>query len=160
MLNRRFLIALAMGATLAGCATAPTPPSVPATIAARADLSTLNQLLKQAGLTETLQGSGPFTVFAPSDSAFRAVPVKIMEDLAKHPDKLKDVLSYHVLGLRLTAAEARNSSIKTVHGATVAVSKAGEFVTIEDAMVTSADLAATNGVVHVIDKVLLPPARK
>ena len=83
-----------------------------------------------------------------------------MEDLAKHPDKLKDVLAFHVMPAKLMAADARNSSQKSVHGATLAVSKAGEFVTVEDALVTIADLQATNGVVHVIDKVLLPPARK
>ena len=160
MFNRRFLIATALGAALAGCATAPAPVSVAATVAGRADLSTLNQLITQAGLSETLQGPGPFTLLAPSNAAFSAVPAKTMEDLAKHPDKLKDVLAFHVMPTKLMAADARNSSQKSVHGATLAVSKAGEFVTVEDALVTIADLQATNGVVHVIDKVLLPPARK
>lgn len=161
-LNRRIWLSVALVAAVAGCATAPAPAplSVAATIAARPELSTLNKLVAQAGLTETLQGQGPFTVFAPSDEAFKAVPAKTMDDLAKHPDKLKDVLTYHVLAARLMAAEAKNGSVKTVYGASVAVSKAGEFVTVEEALVTTADVVATNGVVHVVDKVLLPPARK
>ena len=116
-------------------------------------------MIGQAGLTATLQGAGPFTVFAPSNEAFKAVPAKTMDDLAKHPDKLKDVLTFHVLPGKLMAAEVRNSSPKTVNGAHVAVSKAGDFVTIEQAMVQTADIAATNGVIHIIDSVLIPPAK-
>ncbi len=160
MPHRRILLSALLFAAMTGCATAPAPVSVPATIAARPDLSMLNKLITQAGLTETLQGPGPFTVFAPSDEAFKALPAKTMEDLAKHPDKLKDVLTYHVLPVRLMAADARNSNVKTVNGANAALSKAGDFVTVEDAMATGADIIATNGVVHVVDKVLLPPARR
>ncbi|MEI6734852.1 MAG: fasciclin domain-containing protein [Comamonadaceae bacterium] len=144
---------------LAGCASVPGPVSVADSISKNPSLSTLNGLIGQAGLTATLQGAGPFTVFAPSNEAFKAVPAKTMDDLAKHPDKLKDVLTFHVLPGKLMAAEVRNSSPKTVNGAHVAVSKAGDFVTIEQAMVQTADIAATNGVIHIIDSVLIPPAK-
>ena len=83
-----------------------------------------------------------------------------MEALAKNPAMLKDVLTYHVIAAKVMAKDVKNSNVKTVNGAIVAVSKAGEFVTIENAMTTTADIAATNGVVHIIDNVLIPPAKK
>jgi uncharacterized surface protein with fasciclin (FAS1) repeats len=117
-------------------------------------------LVTKAGLTDTLKTGGPFTVFAPSNDAFKAVPAKVMDDLAQNPQKLKDVLTYHVLAGKTMAADVKNANAKTVNGATVALSKAGDFVTVEGAMVTTADIAATNGVVHVVDTVLIPPVKK
>jgi uncharacterized surface protein with fasciclin (FAS1) repeats len=157
MFTRRVLSLSLIALALAGCASVPTPVSVADSIARDPSLSTLNGLITQAGLVATLQGAGPFTVFAPSNEAFKAVPAKTMDDLAKHPDKLKDVLTFHVIAGKLMAAEVKNSSPKTVNGATVAVSKAGAFVTIEQAMVQTADIQATNGVIHIIDSVLIPP---
>ena len=122
-------------------------------------MSTLSSLVAKAGLTETLKTGGPFTVFAPTDDAFKAVPASTMDDLAKHPEKLKDVLTYHVIPGKTMAADVKNSNAKTVNGASVALSKAGEFVTIESAAVVKADIGATNGVVHIIDTVLLPPKK-
>lgn len=160
MLNRR--LALVLGATslvLAGCATTKTPVSVADTIARDPQLSTLNSLVQRAGLADTLRGAGPFTVFAPTNDAFKAVPAKMLEDLGKDPAQLRAMLTYHVLPARIGAAQVTgNSAQKTVQGANVAVSKAGTFVTVEDAMVQTADIAATNGVVHTIDRVMLPPA--
>jgi uncharacterized surface protein with fasciclin (FAS1) repeats len=158
--TRRTLVAAALLAVLSGCATVPAPVSVADTIAKTPSLSTLNGLVASAGLTATLQGTGPFTVFAPSNEAFKSVPAKTMEDLAQHPEKLKGVLTYHVIAGKAMAAEVKNSNAKTLNGAEVALSKAGEFVTIENAAVTQADLVATNGVVHIIDSVLLPPVKK
>lgn len=146
-------------AALAGCATKQTPVSVSDTIAATPQLSTLSGLVVKAGLTETLKSSGPFTVFAPTNEAFAKVPAKTMEDLGNNPDRLKAVLTYHVLSGKVMAAEVKNSNAKTVNGANLALSKAGEFVTVEDAMVQKADISATNGVVHIVDSVLIPPAR-
>jgi uncharacterized surface protein with fasciclin (FAS1) repeats len=159
MLNRRFLVLAAAVAALAGCATSSTPVSVADTIAAQPQLSTLNGLVAKAGLTDTLKGSGPYTVFAPTNAAFAKVPAKTMDDLAKDPAKLKAVLNYHLIPGKLMAADIKNGDSKTVNGATVALSKAGEFVTVEDALVQTADISATNGVVHVVDAVLIPPAR-
>jgi uncharacterized surface protein with fasciclin (FAS1) repeats len=102
---------------------------------------------------------GPFTVFAPSNDAFKAVPAKTLDELAANPEKLKAVLTFHVVPGKLAAADIKNSNVKSLNGAVLAVSKAGTFVTVENAAVTDADLLATNGVVHVVDTVLLPPAK-
>jgi uncharacterized surface protein with fasciclin (FAS1) repeats len=160
MFTRRVLSVAFVALALAGCASIPTPVSVADTIAKNPSLSTLNGLLVQSGLSSSLQSGGPFTVFAPSNEAFKMVPAKTMDDLAKHPEKLKDVLTFHVIAEKLTAASVKNSSVKTLNGANVALSKAGEFVTVEDAVVQTADIQATNGVVHIIDSVLIPPHKK
>lgn len=160
MFTRRVLAVSIVAFGLAGCASVRAPVSVADSIAKNPSLSTLNGLLVQAGLPATLQASGPFTVFAPSNEAFTAVPAKTMDDLAKHPDKLKDLLSFHVTSGKLTAAAIKNSSVKTLNGASIALSKAGEFVTIEQALVQTADIEASNGVIHIIDSVLIPPHKK
>ena len=157
--SRRLLITAAVAAFLSGCATSSNPVSVADTIAAKPELSTLSSLVVKAGLTDTLKGAGPFTVFAPTNAAFAKVPAKTMEDLGKDPEKLKAVLTYHVVPGKVMAAEVKNGNAKTVNGANLALSKAGEFVTVEDGMVQTADIASTNGVVHIIDSVLIPPAR-
>lgn len=157
--NRRFLFAAAVVVTLSGCATQSNAVSVVDTIAAKPELSTLNGLVVKAGLTDTLKGTGPFTVFAPTNAAFAKVPAKTMEDLGKDPVKLKAVLTYHVVPGKVVAADVKNGNVKTVNGANLALSKSGDFVTVEDGMVQTADLSATNGVVHIVDSVLIPPSR-
>jgi uncharacterized surface protein with fasciclin (FAS1) repeats len=160
MLHHRILcIAVAM-TVLGGCATSHAPVSVADTIAANPKLSTLSSLVVKSGLTDTLKGTGPFTVFAPSNDAFAKVPAKTMDELGKDPAKLKAVLTYHVVAGKVMAADVKNGNSKTVNGANIALSKAGEFVTVEDAMVQTADISATNGVVHVVDSVLIPPATR
>ena len=158
--SRRTLLATALVAMMSGCATVPAPVSLADTISKTPSLSSLSGLMASSGLTATLQGSGPFTVFAPSNEAFKAVPAKTMDDLAQHPKKLSDLLTYHVIAGKFMAADVKNSNVKTVNGADVALSKAGEFVTIESAAVTQADIAASNGVIHIIDTVLVPPIKK
>jgi uncharacterized surface protein with fasciclin (FAS1) repeats len=139
------------------CTTMSPPASVADTIAQDNNFSTLSRLVSQAGLADTLKSSGPFTVFAPTNEAFSAVPAKTMDELSKDPAKLKSVLSYHVLPAKLTSNDLVQANVKTVQGSNVAVSKAGNFTTVEDAMVVKADIAASNGVVHAIDRVLIPP---
>ena len=158
MLNRILLVAPAI-VLLAACASQPaaTPVDVAETIARDPQLSTLNGLVMQSGLTATLKAQGPYTVFAPTNEAFKAVPAKTMDELAQDPAKLKSVLSYHVLPAKITSADVKNASVKTAQGANLAIAKSGEFVTVEDAMVTHADVMATNGVVHTVDRVLMPP---
>jgi uncharacterized surface protein with fasciclin (FAS1) repeats len=141
----------------AGCATQATPVSVADTIATKQQLSTLSGLVAKSGLTDTLKGTGPFTVFAPSNEAFAKVPAKTMDALAQDPAKLKAVLTYHVVSGKVMAADVRNGNSKTVNGANLALSKAGDFVTVEQAMVQTADISASNGVVHIVDSVLIPP---
>jgi len=151
--------ALALAA-LVGCATTPPPPATIAETAARTpQLSTLNKLIVDAGLTETLRGAGPFTVFAPSDEAFKAVPAKTMAELAANKELLRSVLTYHVVPGKVMAADVKTGNVKSVQGANLGVARAGTFVTVEDAVVTQPDVAVTNGVVHIIDKVLMPPRR-
>lgn len=151
--------ALGLVAFLGGCASVSAPKSVAETIASTPSLSTLNGLVVAAGLTDTLKGTGPFTVFAPSNDAFKDVPAKTMDELAKNPALLKGVLTYHVLPVKALAADVKNSKAKTVNGAEVELSKAGDMVTVESAVVTRADVLATNGVVHIIDTVLMPPKK-
>jgi uncharacterized surface protein with fasciclin (FAS1) repeats len=151
---------VSFAAVLGGCASMSAPKTIADTLAETPSLSTLNGLVTAAGLTDTLKGAGPFTVFAPSNDAFKDVPAKTMDDLAKHPEKLKDVLTYHVLPVKALAADVKNSKVKTINGAEVELSKAGDIVTIENAVVTKADVLATNGVVHIIDTVLMPPVKK
>jgi uncharacterized surface protein with fasciclin (FAS1) repeats len=153
---------LAVVAALTGCANASAPAPAPMTIAdtaARApQLTTLNKLINDAGLADTLRGAGPYTVFAPTDDAFKVVPAATLEALGKDKERLKAVLAYHVVAGQVMAADVKNGPAKTLQGASVALSKSGTFVTVEDAVVTQADVAVTNGVVHLIDRVLMPPA--
>jgi uncharacterized surface protein with fasciclin (FAS1) repeats len=162
MLKRHSLQALAALALLAlgACASTPAPTDIVATAARTPQLSTLSKLIADAGLGETLAGAGPYTVFAPSDEAFKAVPAETLAKIASDKELLRSVLSFHVLPARLVSTEITNSSVKTVQGASVALSKAGSFVTVEDAVVQTPDIAATNGVIHVIDRVLTPPPAK
>jgi len=112
-------------------------------------------------LSASLEAAGPVTVFAPSDDAFKAVPAATLEKLSKDPELLKSVLNYHVVPGALKAENIRaNTSLTTVNGAPLAASKAGDFVTVDDAVVTKADIVAANGVVHVIDRVLMPAVKK
>ncbi len=153
-----FATLAAAAAISAGCATAPAPKSIVDTASSTPQLSTLAKLINDAGLAETLRGAGPFTVFAPTDDAFKAVPAATMAQLASNRDMLRSVLTYHVVPGKVTSAEVKTGPAKTVQGANLALSKSGTFVTVEDAVVTTADVNATNGVVHVIDRVLIPPA--
>jgi uncharacterized surface protein with fasciclin (FAS1) repeats len=165
MKTRRTTLVLSLAALAAvtamttGCATTSGPVTIADTAARTPQLSTLNRLIADAGLADTLKGTGPFTVFAPTDEAFKAVPAKTMQELAADKEMLKAVLTYHVIPGKVSAAEVKNGNVKTVNGANVALSKAGTFVTVEEAMVQQADVAASNGVVHVIDRVLIPPKR-
>ncbi|GIU83189.1 MAG: fasciclin domain-containing protein [Acidobacteria bacterium] len=135
------------------------------------DHKTLVEAVKAAGLVETLKGKGPFTVFAPVDSAFSALPQGTVESLLKpeNKEKLKAVLTYHVVAGKFTAKDVLNlikknkgkATVKTVQGGSLTLSTEGDSVVITDeqgnsAKVTKADLMASNGVIHVIDKVVLP----
>jgi uncharacterized surface protein with fasciclin (FAS1) repeats len=128
------------------------------TAVAAGQFKTLASLLGDAGLVETLQGKGPYTVFAPTDAAFAKVPKSTLDKLAADKAQLKSVLLYHVAPGRLTAKKVvRRSSIKTLNGARVRVKVRGGSVKVGGAKVTKADIRASNGVIHVINKVLIPP---
>lgn len=146
---------------LAACATSTlqAPTTVADTIARDPQLSTLSALVTRAGLSDTLKATGPYTVFAPTNEAFRAMPARTLEELGNDPARLKEVLAFHVLPAKVMAAEVKPGNARTAQGGNVALSRAGNFVTVEEAMVEQADIAATNGVVHKVDRVLMPPRR-
>lgn len=154
---RRLALGALAALAISGCATSPSPATITDTAARAPQLSTLNRLIGEAGLADTLRGPGPFTVFAPSDEAFKAVPAKTLADLGTNKEMLKAVLTYHVVPGKVMAADVKNGNAKTVNGANVALARAGDTVTVEDAVVTQPNVVASNGVVHVIDRVLLPP---
>ncbi len=122
--------------------------------------STLVKELKKADLVSALQGPGPFTVFAPTNAAFKKLPKGALKDLEKDPTKLAAVLKYHVLPARVDAATATSmtspTSPPTLEGSTLQVTAANGTVKINDATVTQADIMATNGIIHAIDTVLMP----
>lgn len=155
-LARRAALCAALTVLVSACATPQKPLNVADTIANTPSLSTLNGLITSAGLSADLQATGPFTVFAPNNDAFKAVKPATMDDLAKHPAKLKDLLGYHVVPAQILAKDVKNSTVKALNGDPLALSKAGDFVTVENAAVVQADLAATNGVIHIVDTVMTP----
>ncbi len=119
---------------------------------------TLVAAVKAAGLAETLSGKGPFTVFAPTDEAFAKLPAGTVESLLKpeNKEKLASILTYHVVAGKVMAADVKTMSAKTVNGKEAAIKVDGGKVTIGAANVVKTDVAASNGVIHVIDTVLLP----
>jgi uncharacterized surface protein with fasciclin (FAS1) repeats len=128
-------------------------------IAAGADnLTTLVAAVTAADLVETLQGPGPFTVFAPTDEAFAALPAGLLDALLlpENKDTLAKILTYHVVPSAVMAADVTDGDVATVEGQSVTLSTA-DGVTVNGAKVVQADVVADNGVVHVIDAVLLPP---
>lgn len=122
--------------------------------------NTLAAALKAAGLVETLKGPGPFTVFAPTDEAFKKLPAGTLEDLLKpeNKQKLVEVLTYHVVPSKIMSADlaGKKTDVSTVQGSTLTVDASGGGVIVNNAKVVSADVAADNGVIHVIDTVVLP----
>lgn len=119
---------------------------------------TLVAALNAAGLTETLKGPGPFTVFAPTDDAFAKLPPGTVDALLQDPVKLKGILLYHVVPGRLTAADVvKHTELQTAQGATVKITVSSGKVMINNATVIQPDVSASNGIIHVIDTVLLPP---
>ena len=129
------------------------------TAVAAGQFKTLAAALKAGGLVETLKGTGPFTVFAPTDEAFAKLPAGTLDDLLKpeNKEKLVAILTYHVVPAKAMAADvAGMPSAKTVNGKDLTLKADGGKVTVNNATVTKADIAASNGVIHVIDTVLLP----
>ena len=141
---------------------APTKDIVQTAVAA-GTFNTLVAAVKAAGLVETLQGKGPFTVFAPTDAAFAKLPAGTVEGLLANPEKLASILTFHVVSGKVTAADivkAKGAKPATVNGQSLNVVVSGGKVRVNGANVVAADVAATNGVIHVIDTVLLPTATR
>jgi uncharacterized surface protein with fasciclin (FAS1) repeats len=124
------------------------------------DFRTLMTAIRKAGLYETLEGRGPFTVFAPTDEAFSALPKGALNGLLKAPEKLKSVLLYHVLkGEHPASKVVGMKRAKTLSGDEIRIRKSGAEVMIGESRVAKADISCSNGVIHVIDKVLMPPEK-
>jgi uncharacterized surface protein with fasciclin (FAS1) repeats len=125
---------------------------------------TLVAAVKAAGLADTLKGEGPFTVLAPTDEAFSKLPAGTVEGLLKpeNKDKLVAILTYHVIPARAMAADVAKldgKSVKSVEGSPIKVEVEGKTLMVNNAKVVKADIACTNGVIHVIDTVIMPPSR-
>ncbi len=119
--------------------------------------TTLVKAVQAAGLVDTLKGAGPFTVFAPTDEAFAKLPAGTVENLIAHPEKLKAVLTYHVVSGKVMAADVvKLKSATTVQGSAAKVTVKGGKVMIDNANVVKTDIVCDNGVIHVIDSVILP----
>jgi uncharacterized surface protein with fasciclin (FAS1) repeats len=127
------------------------------TAVAAGNFKTLATALEAAGLIETLKGKGPFTVFAPSDEAFAKLPAGTVESLLRDQEKLKKILLYHVVAGKVTAKDVvKLKSAKTVQGASVRIKADGGKVMVDNANVVQTDIQASNGVIHVIDSVIIP----
>jgi uncharacterized surface protein with fasciclin (FAS1) repeats len=127
------------------------------TVGAAGSFTTLARAIEAADMTETLKGEGPFTVFAPTDEAFAKLPKSTLDALLKDREKLADVLTYHVVPQEVGSADvAKLTSARTVNGKEQPISAADGKVMVGNATVIQADIPATNGVIHVIDTVLLP----
>jgi len=127
--------------------------------AAAGTFTTLLAAAEAAGLVDVLKSEGPFTVFAPTDEAFAALPEGTIESLLANPEALRAILLYHVVPGKVMAAQVVGlEEAATAQGAMIAISTYGDTVRINDATVVAADIEASNGVIHVIDTVILPPS--
>jgi uncharacterized surface protein with fasciclin (FAS1) repeats len=159
----RFLSVLAVAAAVAlanpAVWAADEPKDIVDTAVASGKFNTLVTAVKAAGLVETLKGKGPFTVFAPTDEAFEKLGKDTIEAVLKDKKKLTAILTYHVLPGEVMAEQAVkvNGPVKTVQGKNVMVQTKGDSVMIGNAKVIKTDIKCSNGVIHVIDAVLLPP---
>jgi len=152
-------LALAMVLTFGANALAAPKQDIVDTAIAAGSFKTLVAAIQAAGLVDTLKGKGPFTVFAPTDAAFAKLPAGTVQDLLKPENKAKlvAILTYHVVAGDVTSKEVvKLTEAKTVEGQTVKISVHDGKVMINDATVVKADIAASNGVIHVIDTVLIP----
>jgi uncharacterized surface protein with fasciclin (FAS1) repeats len=126
---------------------------------ANPSLKMMTAAIQAAGLTSTLQGKGPFTVFAPTDQAFAAVPAATRQRVLQPENRaiLTRILTYHVVPGEITSSQLKSGDVKTVEGKTVDIQVNSNQVTVNDAKVTQPDIRANNGVIHVVDRIIIPP---
>ena len=146
---------LVIAAALAATAFAAQAKDIVDTAVAAGSFKTLATALQAAGLVDTLKGKGPFTVFAPTDEAFAKIPKADLDALLKDKAKLTAVLTYHVVPGQVMAKDVKAGKVKTVQGSELTVSTAGG-VKVDSANVVKTDIVADNGVIHVIDTVVMP----
>jgi len=158
--NMAVVAAAAIGLAMSSVAVRAADKDIVDTAVAAGQFETLAAALGAGRLVDTLKGDGPFTVFAPTDEAFAKLPAGTVENLLKpeNKDQLTAILTYHVVPGNVMAADVvKLSEAETVNGKKVNIKTEGDTVMINDAKVVSADVAASNGVIHVIDAVILPP---
>ena len=157
---RSLVSAGAVAAAIALSSAAVKAADIVDTAVAAGSFKTLVAAVQAAGLVETLKGTGPFTVFAPTDEAFAKLPAGTVEDLlkAENKDKLVAVLTYHVVPGKVMASDiaGKKTMAKTVEGSDATINATGDAVMIDGAKVVTADIATDNGVIHVIDTVIMP----
>ena len=145
------------GSTDMNTTTAVMEKDIVETALAAGSFKTLAAALQAAGLVDALKGKGPFTVFAPTDAAFAKLPAGTVDALLKDPAKLAAILKYHVVAGEVPASDVvKLTSAKTLNGQSVAIKVVGGKVMVDGATVTGADVKASNGIIHVIDAVILP----
>ena len=148
---------LSLIAFLAVSSVAASAADIVDTAVSAGSFNTLVAAVKAAGLVDTLKGAGPFTVFAPTDEAFAKLPAGTVEGLLKDPEKLKAILTYHVVAGKVMASDVvKMKSAKTVQGGSAKISAMGGKVMIDKANVVKTDIECDNGVIHVIDMVIMP----
>jgi uncharacterized surface protein with fasciclin (FAS1) repeats len=155
MKRSTFLAGVAL-AVFAGASAIAQEKDIVDTAISAGNFTTLVKAVQAAGLVDTLKGEGPFTVFAPTDDAFAKLPPGTVEKLLGDPDKLKAVLTYHVVAGKVMAADVKPGMVKTVEGSSAKVKVKGGKVMIDNANVVKTDIECSNGVIHVIDSVILP----
>lgn len=157
LISTLILMAVSIGNVTAGeKGSKSTQMDIVDTASASGDFKTLVTAIKAAGLVETLKGEGPFTVFAPTDAAFDRIPTDQLNDLLQDKDALTTVLTYHVVSGKVMAADVvKLKSAKTVQGQSIKID-ASDGVKVDDAKVIQTDIETSNGVIHVIDTVMLP----
>ncbi|MGE5864629.1 MAG: fasciclin domain-containing protein [Rhizobacter sp.] len=149
---KKTLIALALSV---GASFAAQAKDIVDTAVGAGNFKTLAAALQAAGLVDTLKGPGPFTVFAPTDEAFAKIPKAQLDALLKDKAKLTAVLTYHVVPGKVLAKDVKAGAVKTVQGSALTVTT-GSGVKVDNANVTATDIVADNGVIHVIDSVVMP----
>jgi len=137
-------------------ASAGSPKDIVDTAVSAGQFNTLVKAVQAAGLVDTLKGDGPYTVFAPTDAAFEKLPAGTLEALLKDPEKLRAVLTYHVVPGKVMAKDVKPGEVPTAQGDTIDVTVNGSTVMVDNAKVVTTDVNASNGVIHVIDTVILP----
>ena len=152
MTMKKLIATAVLGLGLTGTAFA---KDIVDTAVAAGTFKTLATALQAAGLIDTLKGPGPFTVFAPTDDAFAKIPKDKLDALLKDKAALTKVLTYHVVAGKVMAKDVKAGKVKTVQGGELTLATAGG-VTVDGAKVTATDIAADNGVIHVIDSVVMP----
>jgi len=144
------------GAALAFATSVSLAADIVDTAVSAGQFKTLVKAVQEAGLVDTLKGDGPFTVFAPTDEAFAKLPAGTLEALLKDKEKLAAVLTYHVVPGKVMAAQVKPGPVKTVQGQPLIVSASYGTVMVNNAKVVKTDIVTSNGVIHVIDTVVLP----